>query len=78
MIDGVLVYDQSDGKARIVRGGKIEELRSPYEDVALVEGFAGCILDSTLNLSPVEDAANTVHLTETSYQAAAGHQVWRR
>ena len=75
--DGVLSYDKTDGGVRITKGGKTEELPPRYKNISEVKAFTDCILDGAPNLSPAEDAANTVYLTDGILQAAAGHEVWR-
>jgi predicted dehydrogenase len=74
--DGVLTYDKADGKARITKGGNTEELQPRYDDITPVAAFAECILDGAPNLSPAEDAANTVYLVDGIYSAAADSKAW--
>jgi predicted dehydrogenase len=75
--NGVLTYDKADEVIRITRDDGATELTSEYEDVSAIDAFLATIRNGAPNLSPAEDAANAVYLTEGSYHAAATHNLWR-
>jgi hypothetical protein len=72
---GMMTYDHSDGEIRVHLGAQVETITPEYDDTSPVDSFVRCILDGAPNLSPGEEAANAVYLTEAAYQSAQTHSI---
>ncbi len=69
---GIMAFDSSENAVRVSAGGTSEKIEPLYPDVTPVEALVSSILDGVPNISPAQDAVQSVLLTEAAYRSARG------